>query len=133
MKKEEEICTRPLSEAEVRAVIDGLPALIKELVGDCIVNVEYGWACNIHINLQYQTMDVGISWLDRFLSDSINQSIYRPAKSDLTVATPDNGLKMQFCHESDIHLSGQDANLVQRACKHDLLRNLMKREVQTSA
>jgi len=132
MKEENEICTRLLSEAEVLAVVAGLPAFIRELAGDCIVTIEYGWACNIHVNLQYQGMDVGISSLDRFLSDSIDQRIFRPAESDLTVATPNDDFKLLFCHESDIHLSGRDESLVRRACEHELLRNLMKPEVRTS-
>lgn len=131
MKKNDEIRTRILSEAEVRSVVEGLPSLVKDLVGDCIVNVEYGWACNIHHNLQYQPMDVGISWLDRFLADSIEQQIFCPAKSDMTVATPDDELKIQFCHESDIHLSGRKKELLRQACEHALLRDFMETDVRT--
>lgn len=120
-----EIYTRPLSEAEVRTVLAGLPALIKELVGDCVVNVEYGWGCNIHLDLQYRPMGVGIAWLDRFLSESMDQRIFCPAESDLIVATPGNGLTLLFCHESDIHLSGQDEELVRRACEHNLMKRLV--------
>lgn len=132
MKKNDEIRTRFLSEAEVRSVVSGLPSLIKDLVGDCIVNVEYGWACNIHPNLQYQSMDVGISWLDRFLADSIEQQIFCPAKSDMTVATPDDGFKIQFCHERDIHLSGRKKELLQQACEHKLLKDLIEADVRTN-
>ena len=120
------IYTRQLSQAEMQSVIAGLPALFKELAGDCIVIAQYGWACNIHNDLQYKPMSVGLSWLDRFIAESIDQRIFVPAKSDLMLATPNSGFEMQFCHEGDIHLSGQDALLVRRACAHELFQGLMK-------
>ena len=126
MKKNDTTYTRVLSEDEIQSVIIGLPSLLKALAGDCIVVAHYGWACNIHPDLQYKPMEVGISWLDRFLSESIEQRIFVPASSDLSVATPNDGFELLFCHESDIHLSGKNEQLVQQACEHKLLTKYMK-------
>jgi hypothetical protein len=132
MKQDGTIYTRQLSEAEVQSVISGLPSLIRVLVGDCIVVAEYGWTCNIHNDLQYKPMEVGIGWLDRFLAESMDQRIFVPAHSDLSITTPNGGRQIQFCHESDIHLSGQDTSLVRQASEHELLKGLMKIEMRTT-
>jgi len=126
MPDEKIIYTRLLSADEVEAVLDGLPVLLEELAGDCILVAEYGWGCNIHNDLQYVPMQVGIGWLDNFLAESKEQKIYLPAESDLSITTPDGSLTILFCHESDIHLSGKNAELVKKATESDLIRPLLK-------
>ena len=118
--------TRILTKKEIEVVIDGLPALIQGLVGDFILSVEYGSHCNIHDDLQYKPMEVGLSWLDRFLAESIDQRIFVPAESDFSITTPGGGLEILFCHESDIHLSGKDESLLRRATQSGLIGPLIK-------
>jgi len=131
MKKDNEVHTRLLSEPEVQLVLKGLPSLMRDLAGDCIVIAEYGWGCNIHNDLQYKPMEVGVAWLDGFISDSIEQRIFVPASSDLSVSTPEGGCEILFCHESDIHISGGQRKLVQQACEHPLLKELIDTEMRT--
>lgn len=119
------ICTRLLSKEEIESVLSGLPALLDQLVGSCILSAEYGTECNIHNDLQYHPMAVGIGWLSQFLAESIDQRIYVPAKSELSITTPDRGLEMVFCHEHHIHLSGRDAALIRRASESALIKHLM--------
>ncbi|MBI3987442.1 MAG: hypothetical protein HY343_11005 [Lentisphaerae bacterium] len=126
MNEDKAVFTRILTKHEVEAVILGLPALIRKLVGDCILTVEYGTHSNLHNDLLYKPMEVGIAWLHRFLAESIDQRIFLPAGSDMSIATPDGGLEILFCHEGDIHLSGKNAALIQRVTQSELLRTLIK-------
>ena len=50
--------------------------------------------------------------LDRFITESIEQRIFVPGDSDLTIAAPDDRLSVMFCHEADILVSGTDLELV---------------------
>jgi len=126
MTDDKTIYTRRLSVGEVESVVTGLPGLLWTLVGDCVLTAEYGTECNIHNDLQYVSMQVGIRWLDRFLAESKEQRIFVPAKSDLSISTPAGGLTILFCHESDIHLTGQNEELIRHAVESDLLSVLMK-------
>jgi hypothetical protein len=126
MTEDKTIYTRLLSVGEVEAVINGLPDLLWSLAGDCILTAEYGTECNIHNDLQYVPMQVGIRWVDRFLAESREHGIFVPAKSDLSITTPNGGLTILLCHESDIHVTGTDETLIERACQSDLLRPLLK-------
>jgi hypothetical protein len=126
MNSENTIYTRILELKEIQSVIDKIPEFIRELVGDCIVSVEYGCGCNIHNDLQYIPMETGTSWLGRFISGSIEQKIFIPSKSDLSITTPDEEVTILFCHESDIHIFGKDQQLVEKVISHNLFRELIK-------
>jgi hypothetical protein len=126
MTEDKTVYTRILTPSGVEAVLQGLPSLIKELAGDCILSVEYGVGCNIHNDLQYKPMEVGIFWLHRFLAESKEQRIFLPGQSDLSITTPNGGLTIIICHESDVHLSGLDAALVRKASQSDVIRLLLR-------
>jgi hypothetical protein len=128
MTEDETIYTRILSIEEVETALLGLPDLLVELAGGaCMLSAEYGCCCNIHNDLQYVPMRVGIKWLQRFLAESKEQSIYVPGKSALKIMTPNGGLTILFCDEGDIHLSGQDEKLIERAANSELIRPLLKK------
>lgn len=126
MAEDRIIYTRILSTGEVEVVLKGLPDLLWEVAGDCILTAEYGTECNIHNDLQYMPMQVGTTWLGSFLAESIEQRIFIPGKSDLSVMTPAGGLTVLFCHESDIHLSGSNAALIEKVCQSELFQRLLK-------
>jgi len=107
-----ELCSRYLSEQEIRAALDALPRFFREFVPDSILIATYGWGCRLHADLCYQPMRVGVGWLDRFIAESIEQRIFIPGDSDMTIAAPDDRLSVMFCHEADIHVSGTDPDLV---------------------
>ena len=107
-----EFCSRYLSEQEIHSALDALPALLCQVVPDSILIATYGWGCRLHDDLCYQPMRVGVGWLDRFITESIKQFIFVPGDSDMTITAPDGRLSVKFCHESDIHVSGTDSELV---------------------
>jgi hypothetical protein len=106
--------TRQLTKDQLQQAIAVLPEFIRNHFGNCIVQAEYGWGCNLHPALCYRKMEVGISWLDRFISDSLRQEIVVLGNSDFMFSIPDNRLTVLFCHEGDIHARGTDME-VQKA------------------
>lgn len=92
--------------------MDALPAFFCEFFPDSILIAKYGYGSGLHNDLCYQPMHVGVGWLDRFITESIEQRIFVPGDSDLTIAAPDDRLSVMFCHEADILVSGTDLELV---------------------
>ena len=124
------VYTRRLNQAEIKAVIQGLPELLQQIDADCVLSIEYGCGCNIHDDLQYKPMAVGIAWLDKFIADSTEQCIYESGKSDLSLATPNGGVTILLCHEGDIHIEGNDLAQIELVTKSDLLREYLKQDCE---
>ncbi len=53
-------------------------------------------------------MSVALDVFPYFNEDSIEQRIFVTCSSDLLVESPDSGVCMLICHESDVHLDGTD-------------------------
>lgn len=104
--------SRELSPEEVRAGMLALPAVVRKLVGECIIVAKYGWACELHPQLCHIPMQVGIAWLDRFIDDSLRQKIVIPGECDFIFEVPGR-LQIIFCHERDFHAGGTDKELLQ--------------------
>lgn len=112
MKTEEyEWVSAPLGAQRLQSVLQSLPVVLKELLGDTLIKAMYGWGCNLHMDLCYAPMTVGTRWADRFIKDSLEQRIFMPARSDLYFELPDERLELLFCHQGDIHVSGPDDEL----------------------
>jgi hypothetical protein len=113
--RQPELHSRRLSEQETRAALEALPGFFREaLPADSILIASYGWGCNLHRELCYLPMRVGVGWLDRFLAESMDQRIFVPNDSDMTISAPDGRLSVRFSHEAHLHVGGADAALVQR-------------------
>jgi hypothetical protein len=115
MKSEEiEWVSAPLQAEQLKDVLESLPVVLRELLGDALIKAMYGWGCNLHMDLCYVPMTVGTTWSDRFIKDSLEQHIFVPAGSDMYFEFPDERLEIMFCHEGDIHVSGPDNELRER-------------------
>jgi hypothetical protein len=115
MKSQEfEWVSAPLEAWQFQSVLESLPGVLKDLLGDTLVSAMYGWGCNLHTDLCYVPMRVGTRWVDRFIRDSLEQHIFVPANSDLYFEIPAERLELLFCHEGDIHISGPDDELRDR-------------------
>jgi len=88
--------------------IAALPMVVREIYGDRSLTAYYGWACNLHSDLLYKPMAVSLDVFPYFIEDSVEQRIYEIGGSDLLVEFPDSSLSILLCHESDIHLDGED-------------------------
>jgi hypothetical protein len=114
----------PLPVEQLQSVLESLPFLLKDCLGDCFFTAMYGWGCNLHMDLCYVPMKVGTRWADRFIKDSLEQHIYVPANSDLYFELPDERLELLFCHEGDIHISGPDDELREKLFSSVAFRSL---------
>ena len=94
--------------------MDGLAGFLRETFPRSIVTAEYGFACDIHADLTYVTMRIGVHWLHEFLEESVERHIFLPGRSDMYVHAPDRQLSVTFCHEADIHVSSADASLLKK-------------------
>jgi hypothetical protein len=101
--------TGKLTSAQMTEALSALPRFFRNQFGDCLVNAVYGWGCNLHPSLCYRHMEVGTSWLERFIADSLSQRIVEPGDSDFIFEVREKAFGIKFCHEGDIHTFG--ANL----------------------
>lgn len=101
-----------LDAGRIRELMGELPALLRSLLtDDPVLRIRYGWGCEIHPALQYIDMEVSMSGLDRFLSDSLRQKIVIPGESDLYIHLPKGRLTVVFCHEGHVHSGGSNWQL----------------------
>jgi hypothetical protein len=84
------------------------------LFGRCVLTAYYGWAANLHRDLCWMPMKIHPDTLQFFIEDSIDQRIIVPGQSDLLIDSPQEELRLLFCHESDIHVDGKDEDLMKR-------------------
>lgn len=112
-QKFEWICP-PLQPEQLQSVLESLPLVLMDCSGDCLITAMYGWGCNLHTDLCYVPMKVATKWIDRFIRDSLEQRIFVPADSDLSFELPDERIRLLFCHEGDIHVSGSDDELLEK-------------------
>lgn len=106
--------SRQLTEAECLELLRALPSVLANLLGSEIIEAMYGWDANLHIDLCWKPMEVGTAWLDRFIRESLNPAIIVPGKSDFIFIVRGGALEIRFCHESDLHVSGTDLELISR-------------------
>jgi hypothetical protein len=114
----------PISAEQLRAALESLPAVLQECIGDCLITAKYGWGSNLHQDLCNVPMRVETKWASRFIKDSLEQRIFVPAESDLHFELPDGRLRLLFCHDGDVHVSGSDDELRERLFASAALRKL---------
>jgi hypothetical protein len=103
-----------LTDAQILELLRALPTTLTDLLGSERVEAMYGWGANLHIDLCWKPMEVGTAWLDRFIRESLNPSIIVPGQSDFIFTVRGGALEIRFCHESDVHVSGTDSELICR-------------------
>lgn len=116
--KPNEFISPELQEPEIREMLVALPSVLMDVIGNEIVEASYGWASNLHIDLCWIPMQVNVSWLDRFIDDSIRQEITIPGRSDFTFTVRGGALEIEFCHEGHLHISGTDPVLIGKLISH---------------
>jgi hypothetical protein len=104
-----------LTAIQIEAAIRNLPGILRALIGErAIVHAMYGYWSGLHPDLCYTQMRVGLSWIERFLADSLRQDIVKPGDSDFYIMVPEDRLEIEFCHEGHIHAGGTDRDLVEQ-------------------
>ncbi len=103
-----------LSADQIRdAMFHTTPALIEYLGGNVILEAFYGWDCGIHAALWHKPMQIGITYLDRFMKDSIRQDIFRPGCSELTIVSPEKMICVYFARDT-VATNGEDLILQEK-------------------
>jgi hypothetical protein len=68
------------------------------------LSVMYGWAYNVPD--QYEWIRCPAQEFKSFLDDSAAMGVFAHGKGDLWIKLSDPEIEILFCHESDIHLTG---------------------------
>ena len=98
----------------MREFIAALPSIFRELYGNQNLTAYYGWDCKLHPDLLNKPMGVPLDVFPYFIEDSTEQRIFEFGGSDLLIASPDSNLRILICHESDIHLDGEDDDAIHK-------------------
>ena len=70
------------------------------------------------------TAPVQTSVLPYFVEDSIDQRIVVPGESDLIIESPSRGLVITCCHESDIHVDGENEETMRQFMSAEPFRKI---------
>ena len=101
-----------LSAVDLLQVMEQFPSVLNALLGNVIIKAMYGYGCHLHPELCYLPVQVGTSWLQRFIRESLQQQIVVPCQSDFIFIIQDGELEVEFCHEGHVHISGTNPILV---------------------
>ena len=101
-----------LTEDRARELLLALPDVLSELLGSEVIEAMYGWAANLHIDLCWKPMQIGISWLRSFILESLDRQIIVPGRSDFIFNIRGRALEIEVCHDGHLHVSGTDAQLI---------------------
>lgn len=93
---------------------DGVSGIINFLRGkgkqDLLVF--YGWGCDLDINELYQDIPLLLPELSDFITRSEHGGIFTLGKADLYVESADRAVQFVLCHESDVHVTSEDAAII---------------------
>lgn len=105
------IHTRSLTCAEIRLILQDSIALFTEL-GVSEVSVMFGYGCGDE--LEWTTRQTRTAEVVSVLDDAIRDKNYELGENDVHLFDADRNLRIEFCHESDIHAESEDAELIER-------------------
>jgi hypothetical protein len=97
-----------LSESQLIELLARLPEFFRTSTKVEIVNCHYGVGAQIHPDLWFVTMRVGVNWLADFIRDSIDRGIVTIGGTDFYFGTDDRRFSVLLCHEGDVHVAGTD-------------------------
>src|SRR4051812_46729153 len=89
--------TEYLTQDQIRAALLALPKVLESVLGDHEVVAYYGWATNIHSDLQWKPMRMLTTTMEFFTEDSLEHRIFVVAESDMLFTVPDKRLEILFC------------------------------------
>jgi len=101
-----------LTSEEAMNALNALPEVLKRLLGESDVIARFGFDVNLHSDLSWVPMRDRTSTLQYFIEDIVAQGIIIPGKNDVFFEIPGERLTIHFCHEGDIHVNGQDDDLI---------------------
>ena len=105
------------------AALRAIPTVLAEIFGDCTFTAYYGCGAHLHAALLYIPMAVFRPACCRMMN-SIVQRIVVPGESDLLIESPAKELEITCCHESDIHIDGENAESLQRFMSAEPFRKI---------
>ena len=81
------------------------------------VVIEYGWGCNLGYEELWIPIPIKIDMLMEEISKSKAEGVFVPGSCDLFLRDLVGSFEIKFCHESDIHLSTNNPNLLELISK----------------
>lgn len=105
------------------AVLDEIPFVCSLFAegGATVVNVQYGWACNASTDALWQPEEITTAQVPDWIDRSIRTGIYLPGRSDVFIERRGR-LKVQLCHEADIHVETEDAAIIRNCASRWLAK-----------
>ena len=100
-----EIRCRPLDTAELESELGFIRDYLTK-AGGISLDVMYGWACNLEQDELYKSHPIRVDQLLDFISESRAKGVFGLGESDMHIELPDGNIRIDLCHESDIHFRG---------------------------
>ncbi|MEM7343214.1 MAG: hypothetical protein AAF485_03145 [Chloroflexota bacterium] len=107
-----EIKTVILSKSQFELIIQDILIFLNEKRIKSVTTI-YGWACNVEIDDLYQDIPISTDNLKQFLIENIENGVYEVGESDLFIENKETDVQFLLCHESDIHFTTKNMQLLQ--------------------
>jgi len=104
-----ELTTGLLTQEQMQAELD---AILSLLTGSESRDVEimYGFGCQVEE--PYQTLTVSVAALSAFISQAQREGVWRLGEDDLHITVSDPDTEYLLCHESDVHVTSVDSQVL---------------------
>ena len=108
MELRTQVLTAMQWEQEIDSLISFLQAECKhELV------VSYGWGCDLDMDDLYQEVPLPLSGLREWIAQATVSGIFTLGEGTLHARSQDKEIEIEFCHEADVHVTTDNAELAQ--------------------
>lgn len=104
-----ELRTGTLTLTQMQDEVDSLIAFLREKSKQDVL-VSYGWGCcDLDMDQLYQERPLALLGLSDFITRSVQDGAFRLGDADLYIESADRAVQFVLCHESDVHVTTEDA------------------------
>lgn len=107
-----ELRTGTLTLTQMQDEVSSIASLLRR-TGKHDLLVSYGWACDLDIDELYQDRPLPLSDLSGFIARSEQDGVFTLGEADLYIESADHAVQFVLCHESDVHLTTDDAAMAE--------------------
>jgi hypothetical protein len=106
-----EVTSGILSATVMSQELQALPSMLSQL-GVTEVEVFFGFGCTGPMDELYKSSHISPIAISAWVDDEGQRVGFEISRGDLFVKAKDGKVEMHFCHDSDIHVEGNDATAV---------------------
>ena len=104
--------TQVLTATQWEQEVDNLIHLL-QVKGKHELIVSYGWGCDLDMDDLYQEVPLPLSKLQEWVVQAAVSGIFTLGEGTLQIRSQDKEIEFELCHETDVHVMTDNAELAQ--------------------